>query len=97
LGGNESLACFLAAGFIWVVSLLPRIEELLLEVELVLLVASAEVLSAPVLLLESAVPVALLTFPWQAAIQAVIAINPAKKSFFMVTVLPLNNPEQGKV
>lgn len=62
-------------------------EELLLAVELVLLVASAGVLSAPVLLLESAVPLALLTFPWQAVIQAATAINPAKNSFFMVTVL----------
>lgn len=61
--GRESLACFLTAGFIWVVSLLPLIEELLLEVEFVLLVASAGVLSVPVLLLESAVPVVLLTFP----------------------------------
>lgn len=95
--GRESLACFLTPGFIWVVSLLPLMEELLLEVEFVLLVASAGVLSVPVLLLESAVPVVLLTFPWQAVIQAATAIRPTKNSFFIVTVLPLNNLEQGKV
>lgn len=82
---NESFACLSTGCFTCVVSLLPRMEELPLEAELVLLVTSAGVLSEPFRLLESAVPFKLFTLLWQE--QIVKIMKPVKRSFFMAHIL----------